>query len=56
MTETAAKIELPPYKPLTPQELLRRQKLGEEIRRLREEMGPIGRSMTELIREGREDR
>lgn len=55
MTETAAKIKLPPYKPPTPEELIRRQKLGEEILRLREEMGPIGRSVTELIREGRED-
>ena len=48
------KIELPEFVPPTPEELERRQKLFGEIMRLRQEMKPLGISVSELIREHRE--
>ncbi|MBI4494962.1 MAG: hypothetical protein HY690_19485 [Chloroflexi bacterium] len=50
----APQILLPPYKPPTPEELERRQRAAEEILRLRSEIGPVGRSVTELVRQDRD--
>ncbi len=48
------RIVLPPYRPPTPEQLERRRVLGEESRKLRKEIGPLGFSLTDLIREDRE--
>lgn len=50
------RIVLSPYKPPTPEVLERRRRLGEEASNLREKIGPLGFSLTELIREDRESR
>lgn len=48
------RIIVSPYIPPTPEELERRKKAAEEILRVRAEIGPIGRSVTDLIREDRD--
>ena len=48
------KIDLGPSLRPSPEEIARRKALGEEARKLREEIGPIGISVTDLIRELRE--
>jgi hypothetical protein len=45
----ARRIELPPLEPITPEELERRRILVEEILALREEIGPIGINVVDLI-------
>ena len=48
------RIILPPYNPPTPENLERRQNAAKEILRMRSEIGPLGRSVTDLIREDRD--
>ena len=43
------KLELPPEPPVTPEELERRHRVGAEIRRLRNKIGPIGLTYEELM-------
>lgn len=50
------RLVLPPYNPPTPEELERRRALGAEARKLREKIGPLSFSLTDLIREDRETR
>ncbi len=45
------KLELPPVPEPTPEELARRQKIGEEIRQLREKISPIDLTWEELMEE-----
>ena len=47
------RLILPAYEPPTEEELERRQNAAREILRIRDEIGPIGRSVTDLIREDR---
>lgn len=51
---TAPKIKVSPYIPPTPEQLETRPRAIDEILRLREEIGPISISVTELIREDRD--
>lgn len=56
-TPTLPRVEIPPVERATPQELERRRHIIEEIRRLRQEIGPIGIAADELIQQARlEDR
>ena len=55
-TRRLPKFVLPPYVPPSPEQLEKRRQLGEEATRLREEIGPLDFSLTELIREDRETR
>ncbi len=48
------RIIIPPYSPPTLEELERRKKAAEEILRVRAEIGPIGRSVADLIGEDRD--
>lgn len=48
------RIILSPYNPPSQEELDRRRGAAEEILRMRAEIGPIGKSVTDLIREDRE--
>lgn len=48
------KVLLPPYTAPGPAALANRRKLGEEARRLREAVGPLGFSLTDLLRQDRE--
>ncbi|MCX6024271.1 MAG: hypothetical protein NTZ05_21590 [Chloroflexi bacterium] len=43
------KLELPPEPPITVEELARRKKVGDEIRKLRENIGPIDLTLEELM-------
>lgn len=52
---TVSKIKLPPIKPVTAEEIRRRRRLFDEAMRLREEIGPIGATTDELVREVREE-
>ena len=52
---TLPKIELPPFKPVTPEEIERRRAIVARIRALREEIGPIGIRADELIRQVRDE-
>ncbi|TAK32081.1 MAG: hypothetical protein EPO21_15755 [Chloroflexota bacterium] len=47
---------LPPYVPPTPEDLERRRALEKEVKKLREKIGPLDFSLTDLIREDRESR
>lgn len=47
---------LPPYVPPTPEDLERRRALEDEVKKLREKIGPLDFSLTDLIREDRETR
>lgn len=47
------KIEVPPIKTVTPEEIERRRVLYERAQRLRTEAGPIGITTAELIRQAR---
>ncbi len=55
-TTKLPRLVLPPYKPPTHQELERRQLLGEKADEVREKIGPLGFSLSDLIREDRESR
>ncbi|MDO8673833.1 MAG: hypothetical protein Q7O66_20680 [Dehalococcoidia bacterium] len=48
------RIILPAYKPPTEEELALRRSAIEEILRIRSEIGLVGRSVTDLIREDRD--
>ena len=48
-------ITLPPYQPATPEEIARRRELGREATRLRELVGLIGISSSDLIRQVRDE-
>ncbi len=50
---TLPKIELPPFKPATPEEIERRRVLVARIIERRERIGPIGIRADELIRQVR---
>ena len=50
---TTPKIKIPPYVPPTPEQVEKRRRAIDEILRLRHEIGPIGISVTEWIREDR---
>jgi hypothetical protein len=47
------RTKLPDFPPVTPEEIERRRALVEEIRALREEIGPIGIPADELIHQVR---
>lgn len=47
---------LPAYKPPTAEALEKRRALGKAAKKLRERIGPLGFSVTDLIREDREAR
>lgn len=49
------RIVLPPCKPPRPEELERRRALAEEVRVLRKKIGPLGHSVTDFIREDRDN-
>lgn len=46
---THPRIQVQPIAPATPEELVRRKALFDEIDRLREAIGPIGMSVDDLI-------
>jgi hypothetical protein len=46
---THPKIHIPPIVPATPEELARRRALFAEIDRIREQIGPIGMNVVDLI-------
>jgi hypothetical protein len=52
---TLPKIEIPPIVPPTLEEIKRRRALVAKMLALREEIGPIGISTAELIRQVREE-
>ncbi|HKG27241.1 MAG TPA: hypothetical protein VKB09_16435 [Thermomicrobiales bacterium] len=54
-TPTSPRIELPPIPPPTPEELERRRVLVDQILARRDRIGPIGISVTDLIREVRDE-
>jgi hypothetical protein len=54
-TATMTRIEIPPFEPPTPEELRRRREVVDRILRLRDEIGPIGISTADLIREVRDE-
>ena len=54
MSETMAKIKLPPYQPPTSDELAERKKLIAQTISLREKIGPVKTRVEDLIREDRE--
>jgi len=54
-TATAPRIEMPPIPPATPEEIARRGEVVARIVALREKIGPIGISTSDLIREGRDE-
>jgi hypothetical protein len=47
-------IKLPPLRPATAEQLARRRRVLDEAAALREEIGPIAVSVSELLREIRE--
>ncbi|MBI4499185.1 MAG: hypothetical protein HY689_14945 [Chloroflexi bacterium] len=49
------KLELPPEPPITVEEIERRKKVGKELDKLREEIGPLGITWEELDTEEDED-
>jgi hypothetical protein len=55
VSDVLPKIDLPPIVPPTPEELARRRKLFAEVMRLREEMGPLGLTIEELLAEDEDD-
>ena len=52
---TLPRITIPPIIPPTPEEIERRRALVAKVLALREEIGPIGISTAELIRQVREE-
>jgi len=52
---TLPRIELPPFKPITPEEIERRRRLFAKVMALRDEIGVIGVPADELLREARID-
>lgn len=50
IAEALGKVVIPPYVPPTPEELERSREAFAEITKLRDRIGPIGMSVTELIR------
>lgn len=54
-TITVPKIKRPPIPAPTPEEIERRREVVARIIALREKIGPIGISTSDLIREGRDE-
>ncbi|HEY7033204.1 MAG TPA: hypothetical protein VH482_17830 [Thermomicrobiales bacterium] len=54
-TATVPKIKMPPIPPPTTEEIERRREVVSRIIALREKIGPIGISTSDLIREGRDE-
>ncbi|MEA2594817.1 MAG: hypothetical protein QOF01_1286 [Thermomicrobiales bacterium] len=52
---TLPRIEMQPIEPPTPEEIERRRVLFARVMALRDEIGPIGISTSELIRQVREE-
>jgi len=52
---TTPRIELPAFRPITPEEIRRRRVLFAKVMALREEIGLIGVPADELLREARVD-
>jgi hypothetical protein len=52
---TLPRITIPPSTPPTPEEIERRRALVAKVWALREEIGPIGISTAELVRQAREE-
>lgn len=52
---TLPPVVVPTLEPPTAEEIARRTALAEEARKLREEIGPLGFSAVDLIREGRDE-
>lgn len=48
-------IEIPPDVRATPEEIARRQAPAKEARRIRKQLGPLGFSAVDLIREARDE-
>lgn len=48
-------INIPPYVPASPEEIARRQALAERADRIRKQLGPLGYSVVDLIREMRDE-
>jgi hypothetical protein len=55
MSSTLPRITVPPIIPPTPEEIERRRALVAKVLALREEIGPIGISTADLIRQVREE-
>jgi hypothetical protein len=55
MSATLPRITIPPSVPPSPEEIERRRALAAKVLALREEIGPIGISTAELIRQVREE-
>ena len=55
ITTTLSRIEIPPVVPATSEELERGRRLLEEAKRIREEIGPVGFSAVDLIRQARDE-
>ncbi len=53
-TKVPLHLKIRKYKPVAPEEILRRRALFEEAMALRERIGPIGLSTAELIRQDRD--
>lgn len=47
-------IKIPPYIPASSEEIARRQALAERADRIREQLGPLGYSVTDVIRAARD--
>lgn len=54
-TTTVPRIEPPSIKPVTEEEIARRQRLIAQARKLRAKIGPIDIPTYELVREGRDE-
>lgn len=53
--ESLSAVVIPDYLPPTPEELARREALFAETTRIRDAIGPLDVSVTDLIREERDD-
>lgn len=50
---TMARIKLPAFSPISPEELDQRRRLVADVRALRDEIGPIGLPVDDLVHEAR---
>jgi hypothetical protein len=48
-------LTIPPYVPASAEEIARRQALAEQADRIREQLGPLGYSVVDIIREFRDE-
>ncbi|MGH2457584.1 MAG: hypothetical protein ACRDIY_01815 [Chloroflexota bacterium] len=55
MEKILPKVALPPTPPATRDEIARRRQVVEKIRKLRDEIGPIGLRVEELLDDDAED-